>query len=618
MQEPPKILLLFVHGFLGSESSFGSFPLDLVLAIRTRYRIARLEARIFPFFATKGDPEKAINHLYNWLLLNAAVPEYEGVILCGHSMGGLISTDAFRKILKLNRPVLALEEPPSYLEPSSTKSKHLSLASASLELHDLKNKNSREDLEHGQAKDTVPPETASEAATDAWYSGWWTTSNGEEEKNKREAVLVADDTLESFPVEAGVDDKQSEAAPASQPLESGTVKILAILAFDSPFYGKRLTAAYLRPAIDHIISQYVPSAHADTVKSTLRYGNSIAASTIEALPQVTSNAVSAIPQVTSDVASTIALPLTNPRKAAEIITYPIRAAATSAPGVIAAVPGALSSAASSVPTLISAVPGALTSAASYASSGVGALSSSLSSLWNSTTPKASADSIATEAPSGQPDDVKDLDRSVPDAEDAKVDGVISQDLVQADDGPARAELLPIPQDRTWSTSSLVVLGLTTASIAGGAYYSGGLLALGGMTLVKRAAAAYGLSQANYARENIQQHLSFLYPIWGESQAAVESRVAALTQEMAKGHFFTRVYYIALDEKRTFIKPPPPSSSHIFKSIGSDFDNEIAAHMHMFSRQDNAGNYWPLIDAVGRDIRDIILQARDPGYIRHGK
>ncbi|KAI8896350.1 hypothetical protein BC833DRAFT_103433 [Globomyces pollinis-pini] len=85
--ENPKTLLLFVHGFLGSESSFSNFPLDLVQSIRTQYKIPNIEARVFPFFATKGDPNKAINLLYNWLLLNATQPEYEGVIIMAHSMG---------------------------------------------------------------------------------------------------------------------------------------------------------------------------------------------------------------------------------------------------------------------------------------------------------------------------------------------------------------------------------------------------------------------------------------------------------------------------------------------------------------------------------------------------
>ncbi|KAJ3144382.1 hypothetical protein HDU89_008551 [Geranomyces variabilis] len=94
---PPKTMLLFVHGFLGSESSFEDFPLDL--AARVRAAGARdMEVRIFPRFDTKGDPTRAVNQLCNWLMLNAAQPEYHGVIVLAHSMGGLMAVDAYRKL----------------------------------------------------------------------------------------------------------------------------------------------------------------------------------------------------------------------------------------------------------------------------------------------------------------------------------------------------------------------------------------------------------------------------------------------------------------------------------------------------------------------------------------
>ncbi|KAJ3177316.1 hypothetical protein HDU87_004568 [Geranomyces variabilis] len=97
---PPKTMLLFVHGFLGSESSFEDFPLDL--AARVRAAGARdIEVRIFPRFDTKGDPTRAVNQLCNWLMLNAAQPEYHGVIVLAHSMGGLMAVDAYRKLYGL-------------------------------------------------------------------------------------------------------------------------------------------------------------------------------------------------------------------------------------------------------------------------------------------------------------------------------------------------------------------------------------------------------------------------------------------------------------------------------------------------------------------------------------
>ncbi|KAI8925895.1 hypothetical protein BC831DRAFT_400617, partial [Entophlyctis helioformis] len=91
----PKVLLLFVHGFLGSETSFSTFPLDLLSALRQSHRLLNLEARVLPRFETKGDPTRSVNLLYNWLVLNAAAPEYEAVIILAHSMGGLIAVDAF-------------------------------------------------------------------------------------------------------------------------------------------------------------------------------------------------------------------------------------------------------------------------------------------------------------------------------------------------------------------------------------------------------------------------------------------------------------------------------------------------------------------------------------------
>ncbi|KAI8590390.1 hypothetical protein BDZ88DRAFT_394772, partial [Geranomyces variabilis] len=50
---PPKTMLLFVHGFLGSESSFEDFPLDLAARVRAA-GACDIEVRIFPRFDTKG------------------------------------------------------------------------------------------------------------------------------------------------------------------------------------------------------------------------------------------------------------------------------------------------------------------------------------------------------------------------------------------------------------------------------------------------------------------------------------------------------------------------------------------------------------------------------------
>ena len=132
-----KTLILFVHGFLGNETSFGNFPLDLIQSIRLQYKIRNLEARVFPFFSTTGDPNKSVNMLYNWLILNATQPEYESVIIIAHSMGGLICGDAIRKLWEQDRNIK---------EPMLTRPKSFVLAAGELSLGDLRPKSSKEDL----------------------------------------------------------------------------------------------------------------------------------------------------------------------------------------------------------------------------------------------------------------------------------------------------------------------------------------------------------------------------------------------------------------------------------------------------------------------------------------
>ncbi|KAJ3091560.1 hypothetical protein HK102_000099 [Quaeritorhiza haematococci] len=105
-----KVLVLFIHGFLGSEESFDQFPSDLLATLRNNpsasasrgtsigYGIRDIEARLYPRFDTKGDSQKALSTLTTWLELNACSPEYEGVVLIGHSMGGILAVDAFRRL----------------------------------------------------------------------------------------------------------------------------------------------------------------------------------------------------------------------------------------------------------------------------------------------------------------------------------------------------------------------------------------------------------------------------------------------------------------------------------------------------------------------------------------
>jgi hypothetical protein len=212
----PKTLILFVHGFLGSESSFGNFPLDLVQSIRQQYKVRNLEARLFPFFSTKGDPNKSVNMLYNWLLLNAAEPEYEAVIIIGHSMGGLIAADAIRKLWQNKR---------NQHEPLLLRTKSFSLATAEVEIKELRTKTSKEDLskELQDLKENVDQNSK---------KGWFSWGG----KSEQIPVATVGDVLQSIPVE-----DNGKSRPDNVELNSfnssGNVNVIGLISFDSPFFG---------------------------------------------------------------------------------------------------------------------------------------------------------------------------------------------------------------------------------------------------------------------------------------------------------------------------------------------------------------------------------------------
>jgi pimeloyl-ACP methyl ester carboxylesterase len=88
-------LILYVHGFLGSTASFGSFPNDLCC------KCPQTTFKIYPTYDTKGNITKQIHALSDYLLLEANTSLYPSVILIGHSMGGILALDAFHYLHNL-------------------------------------------------------------------------------------------------------------------------------------------------------------------------------------------------------------------------------------------------------------------------------------------------------------------------------------------------------------------------------------------------------------------------------------------------------------------------------------------------------------------------------------
>ena len=91
------LLLVYIHGFLGSIDSFQSFPKDLSdnLEINNSFSI-------YPTFDTKGCNTRAVHALVDWLLIHATTFKAKNVILIGHSMGGILAVDAFNYLQDLD------------------------------------------------------------------------------------------------------------------------------------------------------------------------------------------------------------------------------------------------------------------------------------------------------------------------------------------------------------------------------------------------------------------------------------------------------------------------------------------------------------------------------------
>jgi len=99
------LLCVFVHGFKGTDSTFGGFPerLECILGGSDNLT-AKIECIVFPAYETKGELNAATERFVDWLTTTVVHKEVGGgkgggagktkVVLCGHSMGGLLIADA--------------------------------------------------------------------------------------------------------------------------------------------------------------------------------------------------------------------------------------------------------------------------------------------------------------------------------------------------------------------------------------------------------------------------------------------------------------------------------------------------------------------------------------------
>ncbi|KAF7538594.1 hypothetical protein G7054_g2769 [Neopestalotiopsis clavispora] len=94
-QEKRKLLLIYIHGFMGNDNSFQNFPFHVHRFLRDRMRSTHaVHTKIYPRYKTYKAIEVARDNFSLWLEPHES-PDTD-VVLIGHSMGGLLAAEPTR------------------------------------------------------------------------------------------------------------------------------------------------------------------------------------------------------------------------------------------------------------------------------------------------------------------------------------------------------------------------------------------------------------------------------------------------------------------------------------------------------------------------------------------
>ncbi|KAJ3999566.1 hypothetical protein F5050DRAFT_1736965 [Lentinula boryana] len=96
------LLIIFIHGFKGDNDTFGKFPERLQHVLTETVPNSTVECIIFPVYETKGNLNEAVVRFSDWLTELTVTKEVAHgggagkakIVLCGHSMGGLLAADS--------------------------------------------------------------------------------------------------------------------------------------------------------------------------------------------------------------------------------------------------------------------------------------------------------------------------------------------------------------------------------------------------------------------------------------------------------------------------------------------------------------------------------------------
>lgn len=101
------LLIIFIHGFKGDDATFQEFPDRLQHLLTQTVQNLMVECIVFPAYETKGDLDKAVVRFADWLATLTVEREVASgggagkakIVLCGHSMGGLLAADSLREFV---------------------------------------------------------------------------------------------------------------------------------------------------------------------------------------------------------------------------------------------------------------------------------------------------------------------------------------------------------------------------------------------------------------------------------------------------------------------------------------------------------------------------------------
>ncbi|PYI11402.1 hypothetical protein BO78DRAFT_276810, partial [Aspergillus sclerotiicarbonarius CBS 121057] len=109
-----RLLLIYIHGFMGSEASFSDFPAHVHNSLTDLLSESHvIYTRIYPRYKSRGEIRTAVENFGSWLSPHLATDL--DVILLGHSLGGIVAADA-----ALSLSSSTLPPPPS----TTNQSKH--------------------------------------------------------------------------------------------------------------------------------------------------------------------------------------------------------------------------------------------------------------------------------------------------------------------------------------------------------------------------------------------------------------------------------------------------------------------------------------------------------------